>query len=160
MSGEKTTGTPPTSGGKLFWITGDFWRIIATGEDTENKYAIMDVTIMPKNGVKSHIHSREDEALYIIDGQFEVQCGDQKINTTNGVHLYMKRGISHSFKNVGNKEGRLLVMFTPAGCEKMYEELGIPVTDVKAFSRPYTFPNFIKFIQLLRKYGIEPKSPF
>jgi hypothetical protein len=42
----------------------------------------------------------------------------------------------------------------------MYEEMGIPVTDVKAFSRPYTFPNFIKVIQLLRKYGIEPKSPF
>jgi uncharacterized RmlC-like cupin family protein len=120
----------------------------------------MDVTIMPKNGPKSHIHSREDEALYIIDGQFDVQYGNQKFSTKNGFHLFMKRGIAHSFRNVGNKEGRLLVMFTPAGCEKMYEELGIPVTDVKAFSRPYTFPNFIKVIQLLRKYGIEPKSPF
>lgn len=78
-------------------------------------------------------------SLYIIDGQFEVQYGDQTINSTNGVHLFLKLGISHSFKNVGNKEGRLLVMFTPAGCEKMYEELGIPVMDVKAFSRPLHF---------------------
>lgn len=160
MSGEEATGTSQSNGGKLYWITGDFWKIVANGKDTEDKYAIMDVTIMPKNGVKSHIHSREDEALFIIDGQFEVRYGDQKINPTNGAHLFLKRGISHSFKNVGNKEGRLLVMFTPAGCEKMYEELGIPVMDVKAFSRPYTFPNLIKAIQLLRKYGIEAKSLF
>jgi len=72
----------------------------------------------------------------------------------------MKRGISHSFKNIGNNEARLLVMFILAGCEKMYEELGIPVADIEAFSRPYTFPNFIKMIQLLRKYVLNQKHHF
>ena len=56
MSGGEATGTSPCNGGKLYWITGDFWKIVANGEDTENKYAIMDVTIMPKNGVWSPIN--------------------------------------------------------------------------------------------------------
>ena len=44
---------------------------------------------MPKNGPKSHIHSREDEALYIIDGQFDVQYGNQKFSTLKTVFIYL-----------------------------------------------------------------------
>ena len=145
--------------GKIFWVNGSFWKIIAGGEDTENKYGLMDVTVLPKNGAKSHIHSREDEVFYVIDGQFDLQYGENSIRATNGFHLFMKRGIPHSFKNIGNNEGKILIMFIPAGCEKLYEELGIPVTDLKAFVQPYTFHNFVKIFQLLRKYGIEPKIP-
>ena len=160
MNEDQISGTSSTRNDKLFWISGDYWKIVASSEDTENKYAMMDVTILPKNGVKPHIHTREDEALYIIEGQFDLQYGDQTISATNGFHLFMKRGIFHSFKNVGNNEGKLLIIFIPGGCEKLYEELGIPVTDIKAFSKPYTFPNFVKVFQLLRKYGIQPKTPF
>ena len=70
--------------------------------------------------------------------------GDQKFNATKGFHLNMKRGISHSFKNTGNTEGRLLIMFMPAGCEKLYEELGTPVVNIESFTQPFTFPNFVK----------------
>jgi quercetin dioxygenase-like cupin family protein len=162
MSKERipSSDAPSEKRDKLFWITGDFWRIVASGEDTGNTYSMMDVTILPNSGAKPHIHSREDEVFYVIDGKFELHYGDQKINAANGFHLFMKRGIPHSFRNVGTNEGRLLILFMPAGCEKLYEELGIPVTDIKAFARPYTFPNFIKIFQLLRKYGIEPKTPF
>ena len=149
----------PAKGSKLYWINGDYWRIVARGEDTEETYSMMDVTILPKNGPKSHIHTREDEVFYVIDGQFELHYGDQKFNATKGFHLNMKRGISHSFKNTGNTEGRLLIMFMPAGCEKLYEELGTPVVNIESFTQPFTFPNFVKLIQLLRKYGIEPKIP-
>ena len=158
--GESEEKYPTREEGKLFWINGDFWKIIANGENTENKYALMDVTVLPKNGVKPHIHSREDEVFYVIDGEFNLRYGDNSISATNGFHLLMKRGIPHSFKNIGNKEGRLLIMFIPAGCERFYEELGIPVTILKTFVQPSTFYNFVKIIQLLRKYGIEPKIPF
>ena len=146
--------------GKIFWVNGYFWKIITGGEDTDNRYGLMDVTVLPKNGAKSHIHSREDEVFYVIDGQFDLQYGENSIRATNGFHLFMKRGIPHSFKNIGNNEGKILIMFIPAGCEKLYEELGIPVTKSQGicYSR-YTFHNFVKIFQLLRKYGIEPKIP-
>jgi hypothetical protein len=50
-------------------------------------------------------------------------------------------------------------MFIPAGYEKLYEELGISITDLKAFVQLYTFHKIVKIFQLLRKYGIEPKIP-
>ena len=80
MSGGEATGTSPSNGGKLYWITGDFWKIVANGEDTENKNANKDLTNMPKNWEKSHNHILEDEALYIIDVQLEDNYAFQKIN--------------------------------------------------------------------------------
>ena len=52
---------------------------MARGEDTEETYSMMDVTILPKNGPKSHIHTREDEVFYVIDGQFELHLWRPKI---------------------------------------------------------------------------------
>jgi quercetin dioxygenase-like cupin family protein len=152
---------PPlkTPGGDLYWINGDFWRIVATSKDTEGRYALMDVTVSRNGGPKPHTHSREDESLYIIDGEFDVQYGSQNTRGTTGYHLLMRRGIAHSFKNVGDKSGRLMILFTPGGLEKMFEELGIPVSDVQTFTEPFGFPNFVKVLGILRKYGIDPKGP-
>lgn len=84
----------------------------------------------------------------------------KKIKGTAGYHVYMKRGIPHQFKNVGNKDGRMLIMFTPGGLEKMFVELGIPVSDVQTFAHPSGMPDFVKGLRVLRKYGIEPKISF
>ena len=111
----------------------------------------MDVTVLPKNGAKSHIHSREDEVFYVIDGQFDLQYGENSIRATNGFHLFMKRGIPHSFKNIGNNEGKILIMFIPAGCEKLYEELGIPVTDSQGICTALYLSQLCKDISITTK---------
>lgn len=146
--------------GDLYWINGDYWKIIATSEDTQGAYALMDVTVSPKGGPKPHSHNREDETLYVLDGIFDIYYGDEKIRAEPGHHIFMRRTIPHAFKNIGSEDGRLLILFTPGGIEKMFQELGVPISDIHGFTPPFGFPNFAKAIHLLRKYGIEPKVNF
>ena len=50
------------------------WRV---GEDTEGRYALTEGIVPPHHGAPEHIHHREDEAFYILEGEFEIECGGE-----------------------------------------------------------------------------------
>ena len=84
----------------------------------------MEFLVPPHHGPPPHVHRREDEVFYVLEGEFEFTVAGQTIRATAGQTLYGKRDVPHTFKNVGDKAGRMIVVVAPAGLEKFFAEIG------------------------------------
>jgi uncharacterized cupin superfamily protein len=77
-----------------------------------------------QGGPPLHLHKREDEWLYVIDGKFLFEMNGRRIEASVGSSVFVPRGVPHTFQNIGNSPGRLLAIVTPAGTERFFRALG------------------------------------
>jgi quercetin dioxygenase-like cupin family protein len=115
--------------GERTWIVGDTMTFKATGADTGGKLHLLENLTAPGGGPPPHVHTREDEFFYVLDGSFEVRIGDEVHSLGPGGFAYVRRGTVHNFRNTADAPSRILVGFTPAGIEGFFRESGRPATD-------------------------------
>lgn len=148
----------PPGEGKTLWVVGELLTLKVAGEDTDGAFAVAEEITPPQGGPPPHVHSREDETFYVLEGELEFMVGDRTIPVTAGSVVYGPRGILHAFKNVGATPSRMLVLITPAGLEKFFEEVGEPATDPS--SLPPIGPEEIeRLLAAAPKYGVEIPPP-
>jgi quercetin dioxygenase-like cupin family protein len=147
--------------GKKFWLLGDIFTFHATGAETDGQYAVLEVSTPPGGGPPLHSHTKESEGIYVIDGEFSFQYGDDKIMTKPGAFLHLKKEIPHAFKNIGNSTGRLVGTLIPAGFENFFAEVGIPIESVETFSAPAMDTiDITKIVTIAyEKYGVNIMVP-
>ncbi len=63
-------------------MVGDVYRFLATGEETSGKYAQWEANVPPGGGPPPHVHSREEEGFYILEGEITLQIGDGRLVAT------------------------------------------------------------------------------
>lgn len=73
------------------------------------------------DGPPSHVHSREDEAFYVIEGSYTWLRGDERIEATPGAFIWLPRGVPHRFI-VGPSGGRMIHLFVPGGIDRYFVE--------------------------------------
>ncbi len=66
----------PPGGGKKLWVTDELMTFKASGEDTGGAYSLTDSMVPPRGGPPPHIHHREDEAFWVLEGVLEVLVGE------------------------------------------------------------------------------------
>ena len=147
----------PPGEGESLWVVGELLTLKVVGTDTSGAFAVLEEITPPQGGPPPHMHSREDETFYVLEGELEFRVSDRTLLATAGSVIYGPRGILHTFKNVGTTPSRILVLVTPAGLEKMFEELGEPVTDPS--SPPEGPPDIERLMAVNRKYGVEIPPP-
>lgn len=148
-----------TSEGKTLAVVGDVYRFLAVGADTDGKYALWEAIVPPGGGPPPHVHSREEEGFYILEGEITFQVGDRQLVATAGMFANMPIGTPHSFTNASNRPARMLISVAPAGLEQMFFEIGQPLpTGTKTTPLP-TKAEIDKLLAVAPKYGIEIKAP-
>ena len=65
--------------GRTVAVVGDVYRFLATGEDTNGKYALWEALVPPGGGPPPHVHSREEEGFYILEGEITFTEGTTEI---------------------------------------------------------------------------------
>jgi quercetin dioxygenase-like cupin family protein len=110
--------------GERIWITGDTVQIKATAADTRGAYTLIEAIASPGNGPPPHVHRNEDETLYVLDGDFEILLGEQLVSAKPGALAFVPRGTVHRFHCLGDRAGRILLLYTPAGIEGFFRESG------------------------------------
>ncbi len=144
--------------GKALWVLGDLYRFVAVGEDTNGTYALLETTATPGlPGPPPHIHHREDEAFFLLEGELELSVGGDVRVVSPGAFVSIPRGTLHTFKNAGTQPAKFLVLLTPSGLEKFFEEVGEPVEDPS--SPPSHPPDVEKILAAAQKYGLEIPPP-
>jgi mannose-6-phosphate isomerase-like protein (cupin superfamily) len=145
--------------GRSFSVVGDIYTFKAVGEDTNGTYALFEFYIPPQNGSPPHIHHREDETFYILEGELTFQIEDRKVVVPPGSFLHAPKGVPHSFSNEGTVPVKTITSVVPAGLEKFFEEVGYPVID-KDTPVPVTPDEQIaKMLEIAPKYGMEILPP-
>jgi quercetin dioxygenase-like cupin family protein len=91
------------------------------GEASGGAFAMLESRIPPGEGPPLHAHANEEEVLYVLEGEFRFQLRDEITPAPPGSLMCVRRGVPHTWQNVGEGEGRLLVTFTPAGMERFFD---------------------------------------
>src|SRR3954462_6813351 len=114
------------SRGRTVAVVGDVYRFLATGEDTNGRYAMWEAILPPGGGPPPHVHSREEKGFYILEGEITFQIGNERIVAKSGMFANMPVGTPHSFNNESGEPAKMLISVAPAGLERMFFEVGVP----------------------------------
>ena len=145
--------------GRTIAVVGDVYRFLATGEDTNGQYAQWEAIVPPGGGPPPHVHSREEEGFYILEGEITFQIGDERVVATAGMFANMPVGTPHSFKNESNRPVKMLISVAPAGLEQMFFEVGVPVAQGATIASPPAKEEIEKLLEIAPRYGIEIRLP-
>ena len=143
---------PPDSSREQVWLSGNIDTFLKGGDETNGQYALFDIFIPPNAGPPTHLHTRGDEAFYIIDGEISFQVGNETFEGTPGDLIAYTRGEVHAFRNLGSEPARMLILAAPAEFEHFLREAGQPVTDPAA---PVPSDDIAKVTAAGIKFGIE-----
>jgi mannose-6-phosphate isomerase-like protein (cupin superfamily) len=145
---------------KSLWCLGDFYTVKISGDETQGRHSVWEIEAAPNNGPPLHKHSMEDEAFYVLEGEFSFPYASKETKAGKGQFMNVPRGEFHTYKNIGSSFGKLLVIITPPRFEKFFEEIGIPVDDKSSFQPPQITPDTIKnVVEAAARYGVEIVLP-
>ena len=145
--------------GRTVAVVGDVYRFLATGEATGGRYALWEAVVTPGGGPPPHVHSREEEGFYVLEGEITFTMGDQRLVATTGTFANLPVGAPHSFKNEGGRPARMLISVAPAGLEQMFFEFGVPLPDGSTTALPPTKEEIEKLLAAAPRYRIEILLP-
>lgn len=154
----RPTLSKPTEG-RTIAVVGDVYRFLATGEDTNGKYALWEALVPPGGGPPPHVHSREEEGFYVLESEITFTVGDEKAMATAGTFINMPVGTPHSFRNESDRPARMLISVAPAGLEKMFFEVGVPLAEGATTAPPPTQDEIERLLAVAPKYGVEIRLP-
>jgi quercetin dioxygenase-like cupin family protein len=119
--------TASTEREDAFWWQGSLMRIKARAETTNGALGLVDAQFYRGFGPPLHVHSREDEAMYVLEGEIRFRQGDDEFVAGPGSWVWQPRGVPHAFK-VESDAARALVIVSPGGFERMFEVGGVPLS--------------------------------
>ena len=90
--------------------------------ETDGALTVFENRVPPGPGTPLHVHHNEDEAWYILEGEFRFRLGDEISTRSAGSFVFIPRTTAHCWQNVGEEPARVLVIFTPSGIERFFDE--------------------------------------
>ena len=141
------TATPKivsSTEGTKFNILGHEVTVKLHSSDANNSY-VFELSSPPGSGIPPHFHEREDEIIYILEGEFEVMVGGEIFKATAGHWLNFRRNIPHAYTNTGTSSAKTLWYVNPGnGFESFFGELS---------QFPPGPPDMDRLQALTQKYG-------
>jgi quercetin dioxygenase-like cupin family protein len=159
MSGRQQAIMRTPGEGRTIGVVGDVYRFLATGEETNGRYALLEAIVGPGGGPPPHVHSREEEGFYILDGEITFQLGDHRLVATPGMFANVPVGMVHGFKNESGRSARMLISLAPAGLERMFVEVGQPLGPGATTAPPPTEADIKKLLVIAPRYGVDIRLP-
>jgi quercetin dioxygenase-like cupin family protein len=140
-----------TGEGKVVECFGTQYTIKTTVAQSGGAIGLIEDLVPVGDGPPMHVHHREDEIFYILEGQFQVWCSGQTWIADPSSTIFLPRGVPHTYRNVGDGLGRKLITVVPGGFEGFFEEVaegGLRIPEDMA-----------KLQELAASYGLEFTGP-
>jgi mannose-6-phosphate isomerase-like protein (cupin superfamily)/catechol 2,3-dioxygenase-like lactoylglutathione lyase family enzyme len=154
-TGTDAVGVYP-DGGRSIWLLGMLITFKAVSEETGGEYSLYELTVPPQLGAPPHIHHRETEAYYVLDGEVEFLKGERAVRAGVGQYVHVPRDVVHAFANVGKEPARFLGIVTPGGLhEKLLSSLGEPAKTETLPAPPEGPPDAERFAAIMREHDSE-----
>jgi quercetin dioxygenase-like cupin family protein len=122
------TSANPDRDGKLphIGLVGDTYTITVYGDDTNGWFCVVDMHIPPGGGPGPHRHDFE-ETFIMLEGEIEATFRGKKSVVRAGETINIPANAPHQFHNASANPARLICICSPAGQEKFFLEVGVPV---------------------------------
>jgi mannose-6-phosphate isomerase-like protein (cupin superfamily) len=123
-------------------------RFMIDGDETGGDFSLVEHPMPPRHlAAPYHLHTREDEYSYVLEGKMGALLGDEVVYAEAGDLVFKPRNQWHTFWNAGDGAARILEIISPAGFEKFFDEL----VDLQAAGAP----DPEQLVELAARYGHE-----
>jgi mannose-6-phosphate isomerase-like protein (cupin superfamily) len=112
--------------GPAHWFLRNRMTVKATAANTGGAFGLLDTQLAPGFSPPLHVHHREDESFYILEGEVTMRCGDRIFRATAGAFVFLPRNVPHSFVVEGDRPARMLTLLSPGGGEGFFIDGGRP----------------------------------
>jgi mannose-6-phosphate isomerase-like protein (cupin superfamily) len=120
-----TLSPSPTARGQQRWFFGMLAEVKASAADTGGQYSLVEITAPANHQFPLHVHYREDEGFYVLEGSVTIHVGEQTVELGPGQHAYGPRDVPHTF-TIGPDGARMLWVLAPSGFEDFIEDVSVP----------------------------------
>jgi quercetin dioxygenase-like cupin family protein len=139
--------------GNARWWFGSLAVIKATAADTGGQMAIIEITEPPGAEAPMHVHHREDEGFWLLEGSATFVVGDTTIEAAAGDYLFGPRDIPHGY-TVGDAGCRMLFLLMPGGMEELIIATSEPAASRTLPPPPEEEPDWEWLVATAHAYGI------
>lgn len=109
--------------GEVVTALGSRYRFKVLGDSTNGAYSLIEETLLDPDGPPMHVHDREEEAFYVLQGRGAFVVDDHRRELGAGDFVIVQRGAPHALAQVGDEELRMLVITSPAGLERFFADV-------------------------------------
>lgn len=135
----------PADSGKRLEFLGVTHKM--TGQETGGGYYLFESVFEPGAGNQLHVHRREDEVGYVLEGALEIRLADRTVVVDAGSVAHLPKNIPHAIRNPLQTTSRYLFMTVPAGLDQWFDALDAARRDGRL--------DDALFRRLSGEYGIE-----
>jgi mannose-6-phosphate isomerase-like protein (cupin superfamily) len=142
--------------GEARWWLGGLATIKATGKETGGLYTLVEV-LEPEGEAPLHVHHREDEGFWVLEGEVTFEVGEEKIKASAGSFVFGPKGVPHRY-TIESGPARMLFVLSPAGFEEFIYASSEPAKERTLPPQPEGPPSEAEIEQLAelaRQYGGE-----
>jgi mannose-6-phosphate isomerase-like protein (cupin superfamily) len=143
--------------GEATWFQPNRMVVKATGEATGGGFGLLESWVRAGASPPLHVHRREDESFWVLDGRLRFRCGDREIPAGPGSFVFLPRDVPHTFVVEGDEDAHLLTLLTPGGGERFFVEAG-RAPEGPGLPPPGP-PDIEKLKQVGPRYGAEIVGP-
>ena len=142
--------------GQPVWFLSNRMTVKATAGSTGGAFGLLESAMAPGFSPPLHVHHREDEAFYVLEGELTMRCGDRTFQAAAGSFVFLPRDVPHSFVVEGDRPARMLTLLTPGGGEGFFIDASRPPEHDGPPAEP---PDIEKLKQVGERYGAEIVGP-
>ena len=100
---------------KLKGVNSNILDVKISGDDTNGGFALFEQTSLSQGrGTPLHVHHKQDEVFYVVEGEYYFQVGEEKFRAYAGDTVFLPMKVPHAWTQVSAK-GKMTVLFQPAG---------------------------------------------
>jgi quercetin dioxygenase-like cupin family protein len=100
---------------QLKGVNSNILDIKISGKDTDGGFALFEQTSLSQGrGTPLHVHFKQDEVFYVVEGEYAFQIGEDKFRIHAGDSIFLPMNVPHAWTQVSAK-GKMTVLFQPAG---------------------------------------------
>jgi mannose-6-phosphate isomerase-like protein (cupin superfamily) len=130
------------------------WQVLAGGDLTAGSVVFGEARLPARtSGPGFHVHTREDEAVFVISGVMTFLVGDRRFEAGGGQLVWLPREVPHTFANLGDEPVWAFGVTTPAGLEGMFAE------QAEYFASLQGAPDPDKVREIGDRYGVRTLGP-
>ncbi|MBB3453486.1 mannose-6-phosphate isomerase-like protein (cupin superfamily) [Rhizobium sp. BK313] len=109
---------------KEFVLAGVVMKRLLCGEQTAGQFCLLENKSGGNTRTPIHVHAKDDEAVYVIEGEMTAVIDGQPRRLTVGESIFLPRGIPHQLMNISGNPCRYILIGTPALFDRFLEESG------------------------------------
>lgn len=144
--------------GVAVWQLGSLLTFKATSQATGGRCWAKELLAPRGMATPRHVHTHEDEAFYVLEGEVSIYVGDDVVRASPGSFLWGPRTVPHAFC-IESETAKMLVFGTAASFDRFFLDTGTPASS-NTLPPPATGTlDLDAIVAAAREHGVDTVGP-